>query len=172
MEEYIKQLRRTYKNRLYYFTLMGTLSLIDICAALNSLDGETNGEKFKAWFEKYLPEYSSQGNITGFYTDECYKFRCRFLHQARAEMDVAPVNKTVKSGKLAFYIGPAKVHMCNFNGVYYLDIETFMNDVIKGVKKWIKDTEDLSFVKKNKKRMIKIVDYDPGGGIGKGKFIT
>ncbi|MFC2010770.1 hypothetical protein ACFLUR_00560 [Chloroflexota bacterium] len=174
MEEYISQLRETYKEELYYFTLMGTLALIDICAALNSPDGETNGDLFKGWFNKYLSHYSSgsSGTITSFYADECYKLRCRFMHQGRASIDARSMDSTVKSGAIAFRVGPGKVHMCNFSGIYYLDIETFMEDVIAGVKIWTIDVKDVVHVKENREKMVKILNYDPGKGIGNGIYIA
>ena len=132
IKEYIKQLKKTYQFELYYFTLIGTLALIDICGALNSSNGEASGTNFACWFKKYLFKYSSSTfNSTSFFAEECYKLRCRLLHQARAYIDSKTLDTSVKSGKIAFRIGPGKVHMCNFNGMYYLDIENFMNDVIE-----------------------------------------
>ncbi len=174
MEEYIRQLRESYKAELYYFTLMGTLALIDICAALNSPNGETNGTLFKKWFNKYLSQYSSGsfGTITSFYADECYKLRCRFMHQGRADIDANTMDSEVKSGKIAFRVGPGKVHMCNFSGIYYLDIETFMEDVIAGVEKWTIDVKGVVHVEENRKKMVKLLNYDPGKGIGNGTYIA
>lgn len=174
MEDYIRQLRATYRFKLYYFTLFGTLSLIDFCAALNSPSGETSARLFKDWFNKYLPQYSSHSSssITSFSADECHKLRCRMLHQFRAEIDADSMDDTVKSGKIAFRTGATKVHMCNFNGVYYLDIETFMEDVINGVEKWTHDVRNLAHVEENRKKMVKVLNYDPGQGIGNGIYIS
>jgi hypothetical protein len=174
MQDYIRQLRATYRSGLYYFTLFGTLSLIDFCAALNSPSGETGATLFKEWFNKYLPQYSSTsfGSATSFSADECYKFRCRMLHQFRAEIDADSIDRTVKSGKIAFRTGPSKVHKCNFGGVYYLDIETFMEDVISGVERWTDDVRNVPHVEENRKKIVKVLNYDPGHGIGNGTYIS
>ena len=174
MEDYICQLRATYSFQLYYFTLFGTLSLIDFCAALNSPCGETSATLFKEWFNKYLPQYSSTsfGSATSFSADECYKFRCRMLHQFRAEIDADSMDPTVKSGKIAFRTSTSKVHMCNFSGVYYLDIETFMENVISGVERWTDDVKNVPHVEENRKKIIKVLNYDPGHGIGNGTYIS
>ena len=175
MEDYISQLRETYRCGVYYFTLFGTLSLIDICAALNSPSGETSGSLFKEWFNKYLPQYSSTsfGSAISFSADECYKFRCRMLHQLRAGIDAPSMDDSVKSGKIAFAIGGSRIHMCNFGGVYYLDIQTFMEDVISGVERWTDDVRNVTHVEENRKKMVKVSNYDPGHGIGgKGKYIS
>jgi hypothetical protein len=175
MEDYIRQLRATYNSKLYYFTLFGTLSLIDCCAALNSPSGETSGRLFKDWFNKYLPQYSSTcfGSATSFSANECYQFRCRMLHQLRAEIDADSMDRTVKSGKIAFAIGGSRIHMCNFGGVYYLDIQTFMEDVISGVERWTDDVRNVPHVEENRHKMVKVRNYDPGHGIGgKGQYIS
>ena len=174
MEDYIHQLRATYRSELYYFTLFGTLSLIDFCAALNSPSGETSPKLFKEWFNKYLPRYSSTsfGSITGFSADECYKFRCRMLHQFRAQIDADSMDDTVKSGKIAFGLHSSKIHMCNFGGVYYLDIKTFMEDVISGVEEWTDDVRNLPHVEENRKKMVKVLNYDPGHGTGNGTYMS
>ena len=174
MEDYIRQLRATYASELYYFTLFGTLSLIDFCAALNSPSGETSPPLFKEWFNKYLPQYSSTsfGSATSFSADECYRFRCRMLHQFRAEIDADSMDDTVKSGKIAFRIRSGAVHRCNFHGIYYLDIETFMEDVISAVEKWTDDVRNLAHVEENRKKMVKIHNYAPGHGIGNGTYIS
>src|SRR4030042_1718115 len=164
MEDYIGQLKATHRCGLYYFALLGTLSLIDFCAALNSPSGETNGPLFKEWFKKYLPQYSStsSGSATSFSADECYKFRCRMMHQFRAEIDAPSMDSSVKSGKLAFAIDGNRIHMCNFGGVYYLDIERFMEEVISGVERWTNDVRNVPHVQENLNRIVKVQNHDPG----------
>ena len=94
------------------------------------------------------------------------------LHQFRAEIDTDSMDPTVKSGKIAFRTGTSKVHMCNFSGVYYLDIETFMEDVISGVERWTDDVKNVPHVVENRKKVVKVLNYDPGHGIGNGTYIS
>lgn len=165
MEEYIKQLKATYENELYYFSLIGCMTLIDTCAALNSTTGKTNKTLFKKWYEDYLPQYLQRNlnEAISFSADECYKFRCRLLHQGRTEIDADSMNYSLKSGKIAFRIGAGTFHCCNFEGTFYLDIKMFMDDVISGVLKWIEDTKTDNNVILNKSRMIKISNVSPSG---------
>ena len=72
----------------------------------------------------------------------------------------------IKSGKIAFAIGGNTIHMCNFGGVYYLDIQTFMEDVISGVERWTDDVRNVPHVEENRKKMVKVHKHDPGHGIG------
>ena len=95
------------------------------------------------------------------------------LHQFRAEIDAHSMDDTVKSGKIAFAIERSRIHMCNFGGVYYLDIETFMEDVISAAERWTNDTANIPHVEENRKKIVKVLNYDPGHGIGgKGTYIS
>ena len=152
IKEYISQLQKTHSLELYHFTLMGTLALIDICAAINSPNGETSGRKFKNWYEKYLSEYLPEnafnGMPVGLSANECYKFRCRLLHQGQAKIDTED-NQETKTGRIVFVFYGGTMHRCNANGDYILDAETFMNDVIKAVKEWYEENKEDSHVFSN-----------------------
>lgn len=175
MEEYIRQLRATCDAELYYFSLIGCMTLIDTCAAINSITGETSKLHFKDWFNRYLPEYVNNnqfGDSISFSADECYKFRCRLLHQGRTEMDAVSMNTNVKSGKIAFRIGTGTFHCCNFGGVFFLDIKTFMEDLIQAVFKWIEETKDILHVIQNFSQIIKTTNLDPSGANRSGTYIS
>jgi len=94
------------------------------------------------------------------------------LHQFRAEIDADSMDCIVKSGKIAFRTATSKVHMCNFSGVYYLDIETFMEDVISGAERWTDDVKNVPHVEENRKKILKVLNYDPGHGVGNGTYIS
>jgi hypothetical protein len=81
------------------------------------------------------------------------------------------MNNNVKSGKIAFRIGQGTIHCCNFNGVFFLDIKTFMEDVIKGVLKWSEDAKAFPHVIKNLSLLINITNIDPSGGKRIGTYI-
>src|SRR5207253_11225355 len=53
--------------------------LPDICAALQSLKGETTGPLYTAWCDQYL----TNPNLTG---SERWQMRCKVLHQGRASI--------------------------------------------------------------------------------------
>jgi hypothetical protein len=62
----------------YYPAIMVALTLPDVCAALESPNGRTIGEKYKQWYKTYGARISSV--ITA---DHMWKFRCGFVHQGR-----------------------------------------------------------------------------------------
>lgn len=159
IDDFVEQLKISYDAKAYYLTLMGTVSLIDICAALNEPSGETNGNVFKKWYEMYGPKYRNEQNKSlGFSAEECYRFRCKLLHQGRVESE---------SQKMVFSISGGSIHNCASKNIfYYLDIKTFMNDVISGAYNWLDDNQGVLHIEENFKKMIKIADRDPGGFTG------
>ena len=64
----------------YWSLLHVTVCLPDICAALQSNDGETDGKRYIAWCEQYLPDQKLSGA-------ERYRMRCKVLHQGRTSAD-------------------------------------------------------------------------------------
>ena len=165
IDDFVEQLKISYEAKAYYLTLMGTVSLIDICAALNEPSGETDRNVFKKWYETYLPSHcNDRDEPLGFSADDCYKFRCKLLHQGRAEGE----NK-----KMVFYVGDGHIHRCASNDFYYLDIERFMNDVISAACEWLDENQGVPHIDENFSKMIKINDRDPGGFVGgRGPFIS
>ena len=65
---------------LYFLALAGALVIPDICGALESPDGKTNGARYTAWFNTNVaPKYSA--GLVQLSGEDCYFFRCSFLHQ-------------------------------------------------------------------------------------------
>lgn len=165
LNEIINQMQKAYDLKLYYFTLMGSLSLIDTCAAINSPNGETNNKKFKKWFDKYLPDLSTNSAMTSFTADECYKLRCRIFHQSIAAIDSETTNYTIKTGKIVFTAGPGSIHRSNSMGIYYLDIFEFMKEVINGIVKWLEEVKSEQHVIQNTMKLIQTRDKPINDGI-------
>src|ERR1017187_5571386 len=51
MRDILAQTRAANAVGLYYVALFSAFALPDICAALESRDGETNGSLYRAWFD-------------------------------------------------------------------------------------------------------------------------
>lgn len=171
MDEYIKQLKGTFENELFYFTLIGCMTLIDTCSALNSQDGETNKKRFKEWYKKYMNKYHNLHEAICFDADECYKLRCRLLHQGQSKIDTDNLDRNIKSGVIAFRIPPGTIHRCNLERVYYIDIEIFMSDLIEAVEEWLEETSKTDYVESNLRNMIKITTTPPGNSKRSGTYI-
>ena len=142
MENLIQELRVSLKNGLYIMALNTALIVPDICSALESEDGQTNGKRYKAWFDKYVtPKY--EGFASG---DDIYKIRCATLHQGKFNHDYP------KYQKILFQI-PNKqnnIFHCNIlNDALNLNVEIFVSDIIEGYEKWKKDNKGNQTVEEN-----------------------
>ena len=60
-----------------YLALMGALALPDICASLEHADGRASGERYIAWFDRWVG-YKYEAFLS---CAQCYSFRCTMLHQ-------------------------------------------------------------------------------------------
>lgn len=78
MIDYLDQVDTASGAGLYYLALGAALTIPDVCAALAAPDGKSTGAGYAAWFEQNIAGLYG-GHLTG---DQCYAFRCAFLHQA------------------------------------------------------------------------------------------
>jgi len=79
---YWDDMDRCRKGGAYWSLLHVTVCLPDICAALQSDDGETNQRRYVAWCDEHLHDPLLSGA-------ERYRMRCKVLHQGRATVDQA-----------------------------------------------------------------------------------
>jgi hypothetical protein len=78
MDTILKEIDRALALELHYLAVVMSLTLPDICAALESSDGRTSQTKFMAWYDKHLStkfRFMSAG--------DCYSLRCGVVHQGR-----------------------------------------------------------------------------------------
>src|ERR1700693_5482967 len=76
MRDILAKTRAANTAGLYYVALFSALALPDICAALESPDGEAKGDRYIAWFDRH----AASGFLTG---ETAYYFRCAMLHQGK-----------------------------------------------------------------------------------------
>ncbi|MGO9831641.1 MAG: hypothetical protein ACLPJH_15995 [Myxococcaceae bacterium] len=115
------------RARVYLPALFITLTLPDICAAIDSDNGVATKERYKAWVDTYLPGYGGA---------ELWKLRCRLLHQGTAILRNEPVRYVF------IQPGGASVHgitiVPNFGPrVATIDIQKFVADVSQAVRCWL-----------------------------------
>ena len=56
MELILKEIERALDAKLYYLALQASLTLPDICGALQSDNGKATGDKYIAWYDTYAKE--------------------------------------------------------------------------------------------------------------------
>src|SRR4029077_3839387 len=78
METILQEIEKAIDAKLYYLAIVLAVTLPDICAALESADGRTRPERYKAWYRANLASKFS------FLTeDDCYSLRCGVVHQGQ-----------------------------------------------------------------------------------------
>src|ERR1700722_15181592 len=151
------EIERALQAHLYYLALISTLSLIDMCAALEDEDGETNQTKFRAWYSKNLAEH-----YTWLSDQDCYGLRCGILH--RGVMDHA-VRKKPKStwNRIAFSLPDANgntVRQMAMEDFYCTGLAEFCQDVTARVRAWADNAKHNPIVRKNAENLMR---YHPNG---------
>jgi hypothetical protein len=138
MRDILAQTRAANAAGLYYVALFSALALPDICAALESRDGETNGSLYRAWFDRY----AARGLITG---EAAYKFRCAMLHQGRT-------GHPEGYSKIIF-IEPSATGIVFHNNVMgdalNIDVRIFVEELVLAVENWLTTVETTPEYQKN-----------------------
>ena len=161
MRTLIEQVERSMQPGLYYLSLFGALAIPDIAGALDSDDGQANGERYKAWYEEWVrprfrgkllekmpPEvrqYISglQNPLTG---EACYLFRCSLLHQGSSQHPKSPFSRII-------FIEPGTtsnvVHYGVLNDALCIDLNCFCIEVLSGARMWLDKVEKTERYKSN-----------------------
>jgi len=121
----------------YWCLLHVTVCLPDVCAALQSRNGETDGEKYKKWCDKYFKrDVLKRDVLTGI---ERYEMRCKVLHQGRAQ-----VSKKRRYTGFAFGQPDAfgRVDHLRVDGcTLHIDVGELHRETRKAIRAWIVELE-------------------------------
>jgi hypothetical protein len=146
MRELFDQVEAVASTRLYYIALMSALAIPDICAAMESENGEANRPKYEGWFDRHVaPRYETRWGCTLDGTT-AYQFRCSMLHQGRTQ------HKAGTYSRLLFLEpGASRTVMHNniLNDALNIDVSIFCTDVVDAAREWITEAEQLPAYQRN-----------------------
>ncbi len=129
MDELLEQIENSVDSGSYLLGLYVALALPDICGALESGNGRATGNRYKAWFNKWVaPKYDK--TLTG---EQCYSYRCGVLHQGRSKHDNLGYSRII-------FLEPNPnmvLHRNIMNDAYNLDIRLFCNDLVASTREWL-----------------------------------
>src|SRR5271165_6119178 len=74
----VNEIMACLRHERWYAGLVLTLMLPDVCAALESNNGMSSGERYKAWFDAWL-----QTKLHKLSADDLYSLRCGAAHEAK-----------------------------------------------------------------------------------------
>jgi len=160
IEIVLQQVEEALDRNLYYVALVTSLALPDICAALDSSDGQTDGKRYASWFDEWVvPRFNetSRSLLREFYEntpslglesvvahpmdvkvgltgDVCYKFRCSLLHQGSSQHPLSAFGRI-----LLVVPSPANPPFCHCqaNDAYLHDLRLFCQEITAGVRLWL-----------------------------------
>jgi hypothetical protein len=128
METILQEIDRALEAGLHYLAIAMALTVPDICAALESLNGETTGPKYKAWYNANLA--GRYPNITD---ADCWSLRCGVLHQGRFG------HPNMQYGRILFTVPNSQnnvFHNNIINDALNLDAVLFCRDVVACARHW------------------------------------
>jgi len=147
VRDLLAQIRTASATGLYYVALFPSLSLPDICGAIESLDGGATGPKYMAWFDKWVaPNYA--GRLSG---QDCYYYRCSLLHQGTTQHPRSTYARII-------FVEPTvrglQMHNNIMNDALNIDVRVFCEDILQGVEAWLPSAEQLSHFAANVAKFI------------------
>jgi hypothetical protein len=135
MEEYLDQVREAAKTPLYFLSLGAALTIPDMCAGMESADGQSKQALYRAWVDRHLaPRYTAgPGHTPSFSGEDCYGLRCDFLHQGYLQPHKGVYKRII-------FIEPHKglrLHNNVINDALNIDVTTFVNDMVDVAESWL-----------------------------------
>jgi len=170
MERFTSAIRNSLANQNWYAALYLSLTLPDICARLEAENGKTNGDKFVAWFEKYLAdkyrfEIGADRQLHVFLSgNDCYALRCAMLHEGGSDITTQQCQEALDR----FHFTVVGAHCNQINNVLQLDVPIFCNDMCQSVERWYDDFKNNHKDKLHRiNQLVKVHvgPHDMGGGV-------
>jgi hypothetical protein len=148
MKDIIEQVRLANRAGIYYVALFSALALPDICAALESTDGQASKSKFIAWFDTHVaPRYN--GFLDG---ETCYYFRCSMLHQGSTQHPRGRYSRII-------FVEPGNsgmiLHNNIINDALNIDVRIFCEDICEASEKWWNSVSASQQVQANFSRFVR-----------------
>ena len=135
---YFEEIERCKAAQCYWSLLHLLVILPDICAALESDDGETNDGRYRHWCKRY---FGPDKDLT---PEDRYAVRCGLLHQGRTVTDrgrygsysfVQPTPTGCIFHRIVHDFGPE--HKPNFT----LDVSRMAVETVQAIRSWFADLQ-------------------------------
>lgn len=146
VEALLQDISAALGNGQYYVALFAALVIPDICAALESKDGQATGPRYIAWFDKHVVEPGDA--LTG---ADAYAFRCGMLHQGTT------LHPRSSWDRVLFLEPNPNVMMHNniINGALNLDLLIFTQHLVVAARVWQRSVAGTEPYESNASSMIR-----------------
>jgi len=143
----LADIEKALKNEMFYLALVGALTLIDMCAALESADGRTSRTKLENWFNAHL-----QKHYPWLQGEDCYGLRCGLVHQGIVKTSAQGHQSAWNRTLFVF----TSMKNCGANDAYITSLPIFCRDVCSEVRAWIAAKKTDPNVQKNMQNLMKL----------------
>ena len=147
LEYLLSDIEKALNNKLYFIALQSTLTIPDICSALESDNGKTDGKSYAKWYDKNVKKENDY--MTG---DDCYFYRCSCIHQG------VSCNPKMNYTRVLFLYPNTHhtFHNNKLNDVLNIDLIIFCQQMIMACKRWLNINTDNPVVNKNYEKIMKV----------------
>jgi len=147
IDRYLDSIIKSLESKNWYAALFMTLTIPDICGALEHPD-ISSSVRYVSWYDKYmLPKYSSlMGPLRELHVflsgDDCYALRCSLLHEGMGDIGKQKISKTLESIHFNEPSDKGGMLHCNqYKNVLQLQVDVFCNDFITAAHQWLSDVQ-------------------------------
>lgn len=128
----VSDIRKALNCGASYAALATTLTIPDVCAALEATNGQSTGKLYQRWYDQYIgPRYNGMLSAKA-----CYSLRCGVVHQG--QVSVAGVPKIAKAIFRLPQQTTSSIHANTVNDMVQFDLRTFCEDFINAIDQWWK----------------------------------
>jgi hypothetical protein len=125
IEFVLSEIEKALASRLHFAAITMSLTLPDVCAALESLDGRSTFRRYTEWYKANVTTFS---HLTA---EHCYSLRCGVVHQAQ----------TVVKGqryKRVIFVPPesAQIQEGVDHDALLFNTDFFCDSLIESVRRW------------------------------------
>lgn len=154
METILREIEQAIDAGLYYLAISATLTLPEICAALESTNGSTAGRSqasYETWYNTNLADRS----FSFLTATDCWRYRCGASHQGQFGHPEA------QYGRVIFTLPhTVKLHNNIINDALNLDAVRFCRELVAAVRVWFATARHNPTVQRN---LLHLVQLRPNG---------
>jgi len=147
MHAILNEIEQCIASSNFYAAIALALTIPDVGGALGAEDGQSTGQKYKAWYDANLA-----AKYPWLTAHDCYSIRCGVVHQGRFG------NPGSQFARVLFTIptvGGNIFHNNVLNDALNLDAEIFCGDVVASGRQWLSEHENNETVQSNLARSIR-----------------
>lgn len=173
MDDLLDQMDAASREGRHLISLYIALTIPDACAGLQSSDGKSSGANYASWFDSNmvggydeLPFGAGPDSNVWMTGDDCWRFRCVILHQARGD------HSGTSDKRIAFSVDGS--HKGRYAGnLVVFSAPQFVQDMSESARTWLGGARHSEPVVSNLEHSIRLRrGIDIGGVSFGGDFIA